>query len=124
MQTRPGTCPLQVRLGGGVNAQGPSPCCAGHEGLTKASCRQVHSSQPSPSVLPDWPHPDSGLKVSPLFSVVMTVASSGSPQPCLVLADSLKMYADSGASSVAVNCLTVAPTSTVVNVLGLLLARR
>lgn len=54
----------------------------------------------------------------------MTVASSGSPQPCLVLADSRKTYADSGASSVAVNCLTVAPTSTVVKVLGLLLARR
>lgn len=67
---------------------------------------------------------ESGLWVSPLFSVVMTVASSGSPQPCLVLADSRKTYADSGASSVAVNCLTVAPTSTVVKVLGLLLARR
>lgn len=52
----------------------------------------------------------------PLFSVVITVASRGSPQPCLVLADSLKMYADSGANSVAVNCRTVAPTSTVVKV--------
>lgn len=70
------------------------------------------------------PCPARGLEASPLLSVVMTVASSGSPQPCLVLADSLKMYADSGASSVAVNCLTVAPTSTVVSVLGLLLARR
>lgn len=85
----------------------------------------VHGSHSSPSILPilsvtvNW-----GLKILPLFSVVMTVASSGSPQPCLVLADNLKMYADSGASSVAVNCLTVAPTSTVVNVLGLLLARR
>lgn len=65
-----------------------------------------------------------GPRILPLFSVVMTVASRGSPQPCLVLADNLKMYADSGASSVAVNCLTVAPTSTVVKVLGRLLARR
>ena len=76
------------------------------------------------AALSSRPPPTWGLKVSPLFSVVMTVASSGSPQPCLVLADSLKMYADSGASSVAVNCLTVAPTYSVVKGLGLLLARR
>lgn len=80
---------------------------------------------PVPAISPARrPCPARGLEASPLLSVVMTVASSGSPQPCLVLADSLKMYADSGASSVAVNCLTVAPTSTVVSVLGLLLARR
>ena len=78
----------------------------------------------TPGLSPLLADTESGLWVSPLFSVVMTVASSGSPQPCLVLADSRKTYADSGASSVAVNCLTVAPTSTVVKVLGLLLARR
>ena len=66
----------------------------------------------------------SGSGSLPRFSVVMTVASRGSPQPCLVVADSLKMYADSGASSGAVNCRTVAPTSTVVKVWGLPLARR
>lgn len=60
----------------------------------------------------------------PLFSVVITVASRGSPQPCLVLAEVRKIYADSGLRSVAVNCRTVEPTSTVVNLLGLLFARR
>ena len=40
------------------------------------------------------------------------------------MAKSLKMHADSRASLAAVKCLTMVPTSTVVNVLGLLLARR
>lgn len=62
--------------------------------------------------------------ISPLFSVVMTVASKGRPQPCRVLAEARKMYGDSGRRSVATNCLTVEPTSTVVNLLGLLVARR
>lgn len=69
-------------------------------------------------------HPNPWLQALPLFSVVITVASRGSPQPCRVLADVRKMYADSGVRSVAVNCLTVEPTSTVVNLLGLLLASR
>ena len=39
------------------------------------------------------------------------------------MAKRLKMYAYSRVSLAAVNCLTMVPTSTVVNVLGLLLAR-
>lgn len=113
-----GRVQLQVGLSGRlVNAQflqPPHPPAERHVGPEGGASAALSSLPPTTR----------GLKVSPLFSVVMTVASSGSPQPCLVLADSLKMYADSGASSVAVNCLTVAPTSTVVKVLGLLLARR
>lgn len=89
------------------------------ERTVRAATLPRHARPPLPP-----PGRELGLPVLPLFSVVMTVASSGSPQPCRVLADSRKTYADSGASSVAVNCLTVAPTSTVVKVLGLLLARR
>lgn len=109
-----------------IDTQAHSPC-AGPTGLAclrEPGARQGPGSRSRPSIRLLSVAVDSDRRILPLFSVVMTVASSGSPQPCLVLADNLKMYADSGASSVAVNCLTVAPTSTVVNVLGLLLARR